>query len=371
VEVFDQSGCAATPASVTVDIAETPEAAFSISQDAPCVLPTTVDFANLSTGASTYEWNFGNGDFSSDENPSTLYGAAGTYTVTLTVTSPLGCTDVATETVIIDQAPVAGFSVDPFEGCAPLAVTFGNSSSSGLEYMWNFGDGTSSNLANPTHVYDIPGEYEVSLIVSGAGGCLDTLTLEGAVSVYPSPIADFTANPSPFGEAGNEFDFVNNSVGADLYNWDFGNGDETDEESPFYTYPEYGGYFVTLTAINEFGCADTATHYVSVDLETTLFVPNAMAIGEPGEASLFLPKGEGIADYHVWVFDNWGNLLWESTALENGSPAEGWDGYYKGQTVPQGSYVWKINATFVDGEVWEGVEYSNGKNNTGTIMVIY
>ncbi|MBL4586467.1 MAG: hypothetical protein JKX84_05365, partial [Flavobacteriales bacterium] len=59
-------------------------------------------------------------------------------------------------------------------------------------------------------------------------------------------------------------------------------------------------------------------------------------------------------------------------ALNNGSPAEGWDGQYKGQYVPQGSYVWKIDAVFVDGAIWPGMEYSNGKQkNTGSIMVIF
>ncbi|MGB1319079.1 MAG: gliding motility-associated C-terminal domain-containing protein, partial [Flavobacteriales bacterium] len=129
---------------------------------------------------------------------------------------------------------------------------------------------------------------------------------------------------------------------------------------------------VTLTAINEFGCADTAVHYLNIELNTHLYVPNAMGIGEPGEAGVFLPKGTGIEDYHVWIFDNWGNQLWESTALINGSPAESWDGQYKGQYVPQGSYVWKINATFVDGEIWEGQENTGGNtSNTGSIMVLY
>jgi hypothetical protein len=251
-------------------------------------------------------------------------------------------------------------------------VNFNNTSDNGFEYFWDFGDGSTSTISNPTYLYEITGEYEVTLIVSSQNGCTDTLSLSASVSVYPSPIADFTPNLVSFPEPGSTYEFINNSIGADVYNWDFGNGEQTDEFEPIYDYPNYGGYFVTLTAINEYGCADTAVHYVSVELTTGLFVPNAMAMGEPGEAGLFLPKGAGIAEYHVWVFDNWGNLIWESEALENGSPAEGWDGRYHGQTVPQGSYVWKINATFVDGSIWDGMEFSNGKKgNTGSVMVFY
>ena len=251
-------------------------------------------------------------------------------------------------------------------------MNFGNNSTTGLEYTWDFGDGTTSTISNPTHVYEVPGEYEVTLVVTGDGGCTDTVALGAAVTAFPSPIADFTPNNTSFPEPGNEYEFTNNSIGADLYNWEFGDGTQTDEFQPTHNYPNYGGYFITLTAINEFGCADTAVHYINVELLTSLHVPNAMAIGEIGEASIFLPKGTGIAEYHVWIFDNWGNMLWESTRLENGSPAEGWDGVYRGKIVPQGSYVWKINAVFIDGEVWDGQDFSNGnRGNSGTIMVIY
>jgi len=97
-----------------------------------------------------------------------------------------------------------------------------------------------------------------------------------------------------------------------------------------------------------------------------------MAIGGIGESAIFIPKGTGIAEYHVWIFDNWGNQLWESTNLINGSPGEGWDGMYRGKVVPQGAYVWKINATFIDGEIWGGQDFSNGnRGNSGTVMVLH
>ena len=372
VQVTDQSGCPANVASVTVDIAELPVADFTSAADAPCVLPTTVDYTNTSTGATGFEWLLGNGTVSGDENPTATYDVAGSYTITLIASSGAGCSDTTTQVVNIDDVPTADFTIENAQGCAPLDVNFGNGSGTGLEYMWDFGDGTSSTAPNPTHYYEIPGDYEVTLIVSAIGGCTDTLALGAAVSVYPSPIADFTMQQVIFPEPGSEYDFFNNTIGADVYNWDFGNGEQTDEYQPTYEYPSYGGYFVTLTAINEFGCADTSVQYLNVDLTTDLFVPNAMGIGEPGEAGVFLPKGTGIQDYHVWIFDNWGNLLWESTALVNGSPAESWDGQYKGKYVPQGSYVWKIDATFIDGEIWEGQEHSGGStSNTGSIMVLY
>ena len=372
VEVVDQAGCAANIASVTVDISAVPVADFTSAADAPCVLPTTINYTNTSTGASTFEWLLGNGTTSADENPSASYDLAGDYTVTLVAISDAGCSDTTTQVVNIDDVPTADFTIDNAQGCAPLAVNFGNGSGTGLEYTWDFGDGSTSSAPNPTHWYEIPGDYEVSLIVSAIGGCTDTLALGAAVSVYASPIADFTPVQVIIPEPGREYNFINNTVGADLYNWDFGNGEQTDEYEPFYEYPNYGGYFVTLTAISENGCADTAVHYINVELNTSLFAPNALGIGQAGEVGVFIPKGTGVQDYHLWIFDNWGNMIWESTALNNGSPAEGWDGQYKGQYVPQGSYVWKIDATFIDGTVWEGQEHGNGStSNTGSVMVLY
>ena len=372
VEVFDQSGCPAAIASVTVDIAEVPVAEFTSDSDAPCVLPTTMNFTNLSTNANSYEWLLGNTTTSTDVNPTTTYDIAGSYTVTLIATSPAGCTDTATSILIVDDVPSVDFTLDNAQGCAPLPVNFGVNGPTGYEYYWDFGDGTTSNAPNPTHWYEIPGDFDVTLVVIAPGGCTDTVNSSAAVSAYPSPIADFTPQQIVFPEPGSEYEFINNSTGADLFNWDFGNGEQTDEFQPTHDYSGFGGYHVTLTAINQFGCADTAVHYINVELNTSLFVPNALGVGQPGEAAIFIPKGTGIEEYHLWVFDNWGNLLWETTALQNNSPSEGWDGQYKGQYVPQGSYVWKLDAVFIDGHVWEGQEHSNGKtSNTGSIMVLY
>ena len=87
----------------------------------------------------------------------------------------------------------------------------------------------------------------------------------------------------------------------------------------------------------------------------------------------FLPKGIGLEQYHCRVYDTWGILLWESTALdENGSPTEGWDGTLNGKPLPQNAFVWKIEASFIGGRIWEGMKY-NGDNNykpTGSVTLI-
>jgi gliding motility-associated-like protein len=101
-------------------------------------------------------------------------------------------------------------------------------------------------------------------------------------------------------------------------------------------------------------------------------VPNALSpeFGV-GEVRVFHPKGVGLDSYSVQIFNTWGELLWQSTALVDGSPTESWDGTFNGEVVPQDVYVWKIEATFLDGTVWQGKEYGEGNfKRIGTVTVI-
>jgi hypothetical protein len=196
--------------------------------------------------------------------------------------------------------------------------------------------------------------------------------VDSAVFAFPRPTASFTAIQT-LSETEREFTFDNTSVDGTDYFWTFGNGDFSEEFEPTYEYPEHGNYNVILSVQNEYGCEDTARFTLYADLVAELFVPNAMSPEEFGEAGLFLPKGTGIAQYHLWIFDKWGNQLWETRELVDGSPAEGWDGRYNGELVPQGAYVWRIEAVFKDGMAWEGIEAGDGrlKSTAGTVTVLY
>jgi len=77
-----------------------------------------------------------------------------------------------------------------------------------------------------------------------------------------------------------------------------------------------------------------------------------------------LPKGINLRSYKIEVYSSWGNRVFESTELNDGAPAEGWDGTYKDEPLPTGSYIWRISAVFEDGEYWKGTD--NGDGNTGT-----
>lgn len=371
VNATDQFGCEAVSNSVIVTTFAPVNAALDYSVVDQCTAPFQVDFTNSSTNASSFEWAFANGDSSTQFLPSTMFDSSGVYTVQLVATSDDGCTDTLNSSITIDNLPQADFAIPYPDGCFPIVVGHSNHSQDANSYFWDFGDGETSDETSPYHLYENPGAYTVTLIATNEYGCTDTLSVDSAVFAFPRPTAGFIPIAN-IGEDGSEYTFNNTSSGATEFFWTFGNGDFSQLFEPIYDYPEHGDYDVLLTVYNQYGCEDTAEISIHVDLIAGLFVPNAMAPQEPGEPGLFLPKGTGLGQYQALIYDLWGNLLWESTALDDGSPAEGWDGRYNGELVPQGAYTWKINATFKNGQIWEGMANPDGKLKTvGSVTVLY
>lgn len=110
-----------------------------------------------------------------------------------------------------------------------------------------------------------------------------------------------------------------------------------------------------MVVTSEYGCVDSVSDIVTVAAVKGLFVPNAMVPASVDDGlRYFEPKGIGLARYKLEVFDEWGGCIWSTEAIENGMPAERWDGTFKGEPLPKGLYLWKASAIFVDGTVWEG-----------------
>jgi gliding motility-associated-like protein len=152
-------------------------------------------------------------------------------------------------------------------------------------------------------------------------------------------------------------EFTNTTVNGNSYFWNFGDNDTSDLKDPTHQYNGEGPYRVTLFTVSNKGCRDTVSYPLGVDYTGQLYVPNVFSpeVGV-GESAIWKPKGLAMKEYHVEVFSTYGQLLWESTALENGQPVEGWDGRLNGTILPQDVYVWKIRAIFTDGKAWEGMK---------------
>ncbi len=228
---------------------------------------TNVDFLNTSINATSYHWDFGDGDESTDTNPTHDFEVDGEYTVVLTSTNDCG-SETYTETITIVTAPLAGFTADITVGCASLTVQFFDESSENTtSWDWSFpgGNPSSSTEQNPVVVYDTPGSYDVTLVASNSEGD-DTYTQIQFIIVNTVPTVDFSSTIN-----GTTVSFSNNSTGATEYLWDFGDNTTSTEPNPEHTYAETGDYTVTLTATNECGSVTTTQSITILDTPTAAF----------------------------------------------------------------------------------------------------
>ena len=241
-----------------------PIAAFTASAISGTI-PFTTTFTDGSTDPVT-SWNrdFGDGNTSNDQNPTHNYATPGTYTVTLTVNGPGGTDTETTHITVNHSEPVAAFTASSIDGTAPLTVTFTNKSIGNITSQeWDFGDGNTSNEQSPTHRYTTPGIYTVALTVSGPGGNNTRTKINHITVDHPAPVAAFTASAIS-GTIPFTTTFTDGSTGpVASWNWDFGDGNTSNDQSPTYAYTTPGTYTVTLT-VNGLGGTDTETTHITV-----------------------------------------------------------------------------------------------------------
>ncbi len=196
LRVTDSNGCSAARTRNNYIRAFHPNANF-VSDTVVCP-GEAVRFTNQSTSSNTYLWLFGDGTSSTQQNPSHVYNAVGTYTVTLIARSTQGCTDTIRKINYIDvDTPIVDFyPTSTFAPCPPFTVRFINTSNrNDLNWYWSFGDGDTSTVSDPLHVYFFPGYYTVSLIGWNASGCSDTIVYPDLIQVL-GPIGNFTVVPN-------------------------------------------------------------------------------------------------------------------------------------------------------------------------------
>ena len=290
--------------------------------------PLHVQFTDCSKGAvEEWRWDFGDGGTAYEQNPSHVYQRPGKYTVTLTVSSPTAgtSTKVKEKYIIVEPSCIieARFRADPTSGAAPLSVKFTDLSVGGpTMWAWDFGDGTTDMVANPTHVYKNPGTYQVRLTASSQ--TCESGVSETTIKVNPPAIkADFSADPRS-GEAPLTVQFTDLSTGnPTMWNWDFGDGTiipaSADEEvaceggkcpphntlqNPRHTYRVPGTYAVTLTASNQYS-SDTVTKTQFVTVSPKAIRADFSADPRSGDAPLtvrFTDLSTGNPTMWAWDF---------------------------------------------------------------------
>ncbi|MDP1727685.1 MAG: PKD domain-containing protein, partial [Bacteroidota bacterium] len=249
------SGCVAssTNAAVAVSATAGPIASFT-SAVAPGTCANRIQFTNTSSGVgSTYAWNFGDGNTSTETSPLKGYGSAGPFTVTLTATNG-ACSSVATASVSISSSangPAAGFTVNstPQILASNNFNFFNTTQHMGFgwvtSYTWNFGDATTStNTFIYGKTYASAGTYTVTLTAVSSNGCTDVT--QQTVVVTAAASAAFSASTNNC--TNRDVTFTNTSVSSSSNSWNFGDGSPASTStSPTHTYAADGSYTVTLT----------------------------------------------------------------------------------------------------------------------------
>lgn len=233
--------------------------------------------------------------------------------------------------------PSASISAIPLSGCAPSNVMFSNTSTQTENFLWDFGDGTTSTESEPSHVYETPGTYYVTLVAIDSDACIPNDTAYLTINVFDLPEADFSFTPdsvSVFGFA----NFIDQSSGALSWFWTFGDGTNSSLQNPTHAYPAAGNYTVCQTVTNADGCTDSICKQIEVFEISILDVPNAFSPNADGVNDIFLPVNYGLSDFEFRIYNRWGQLVFQSS-----DSSIGWDGYFNGIEQEVGTYAYVVS----------------------------
>src|SRR5258708_6866883 len=358
---IDSNSCNGRDTSYRHVIARTDRAVmdFSFEKVGDCQ-SLNYQFTNLSTTPSSRP--FGDSSFVWTINPpgtrlpadpvsnimTYSFGAAGTYIVSLVLVDTAYCNypDSVTKTLRVSPLTKAQF-VTPATGCAPYTAIFNNTSLGGLQFFWDFGDGSTSTEPAPVHVYPNPGSYKIKLVVTDTTTCNKTDFTEQTILVSGRPKAAFSFAPSP-PVANTPIVFTNQSSPDGVrFVWDFGDGDSTVQttlDTTRHLYKATDTFHVCLVAFNQYGCTDTVCHPVATLIHPLLDVPNAFTPGRFGQNAIVKVMGFGITRLVFRIYNRWGQLVFQSNDQDIG-----WDGTYRGNLQPMDVYAYTLEAEFSNG----------------------
>lgn len=319
-----------------------PRSAFDLASDSnQCENDNYYRFANTSVipyGNIEYNWNFDNGNASTESNPSQVYSADGDYIVQLASTSDKGCRDTVYRMITIDPISEVVIAVDSV--CLNEASEFTEigilPKGTKVEWLWTFGDGNTSKEQNPQHVYEIPNTYNVSLQITTDKECVSDSIFRDIAHVEGLPTADFTSLRIQSGDINTFMQFTELATDDEAWDWNFDNGEYGSKPIENVEFQDTGVYCISLTVSDWFGCKDEDVKCMTIYPEHQFFDVNG-----------FSPNGDGLNDeftfagskyfkeYNLQVFNKWGALLFESTDVE-----DKWDGMYNGVPVQPGSYIY-------------------------------
>lgn len=318
-----------------------------------------------SGGAGTY--NPSNTNLQAAYTPTKAEYATGFVKLTLTTDDPNGPCTIASSDVLINfyKDPVVNFAIDAPNGCLGKCVNFFDSSTvSGGDIVsleWNFGDGSPNGKGKKAlHCYTQSGVYDITLTTISNHGCKSNLVKPKLIEIFQKPKAEFLPTPNPTTILDTKVTLLNKSSKDVVYwNYTFGDGTGVDSltASPVHMYlPKTPAtYLATLLVKNADGCVDTVSHEIIIHPEFTFYIPNAFSPNDDGVNDIFLGRGIGIKKYNFWIFDRWGNLIFNTEDINegwNGGSTSSKDNIIDGtEGCLQDVYVWKVRVIDLIGKI--------------------
>jgi gliding motility-associated-like protein len=332
VVVTDNNGCADS-LTLVVNNLNAPTVAITSSMDVSCNGADdgmAVGQVSGGTAPFTYAWN----TVPAQNNPTAIDLGPGTFV--LTVTDSAGCTATATVTITQPDSLLGVMSADSVscfgleDGSATVSLTGGT-----LPYniVWN----TAPTQTDTTAALIGAGTYTVQ--VTDANGCTFTDSIQvGEPLQVTAAFITSPSIPATLDVLNAQMLFTNNSTNATTYLWEFGDGATSPDQNPTYTYTAVGEYCVTLTAMDDNGCTDTAQAcFVSV-INFEIVIPNTFTPNGDGTNDFFEIVGIGqYPNNRLEVFNRWGNLIYEKDQYNND-----WNGtnIKSGEPLPDGGYFY-------------------------------
>lgn len=265
---------------ITVTNNQAPDINFSVGADRCITNPIQFNSQSPAT-LSSYEWDFGDGNSSTAENPAHTFATAGKYAVKLSVTDVNGCTNLFTDSVEVYAEPIPDFQATAQGSiCSQKPILFENLTilPTAAVFFWDFGDGNNSTEENPEHTFAEAGTYTVQQSINMAGCQVEQTK---TVTVEPGPSVAFQVTNNCLGEI---LQFENTSTGdfLDSYLWDFGEGTQSTQANPHHLYDTAGIYTVQLTAFTTNGCDFTISQTVEIQpLAVVDFEAERACAGKP------------------------------------------------------------------------------------------
>ena len=321
-----------------------------------------------------------------------IYNAAGVDSVKLVVVNAAGCKDSTVKQFTIHKTPKAVFDPVSMKTCntdttASFAISVDYTGTDPLSYEWFINDQLAGNSNPFSYHFQAPSGvtaanlFTIKVLVKNSFGCGDTAVFgnfiiqtlaQQKIAVSPSVVQD---------QPNSTFTFRDTSLSIPSMKYLWFTGDRNGTQLPgievTHTYGDTGTYHVKLiTTDYETGCyvVDSVKVFV-LYVPGYLYVPNAFCPAcQKLELRRFLPLGKGLKDYHLSIFNIWGEKVFETRSIDaNGIPNEPWSGDWKdGQNAQQGAFSWFIEAHYINGTEWKGMlDPKTGKlNKHGFVSII-